>query len=136
MFYKLSDYAQKFNVTYRTAWNRFKAGKIPGAFFDETNHVCIPIKTLDVSCKKVAIYSNNRTQEEMLKNFCIINGFTIEESIIELNPNNKLNKLLCSTNWDILVVENKNIIAKDNFFLIENLLESKGQQILVIDKSK
>ena len=34
MRYKLSDYAKKFNVTYRTAWNRYKAGKIDNCKID------------------------------------------------------------------------------------------------------
>lgn len=28
---KLSEYANKNNITYKTAWNHFKAGKIPNA---------------------------------------------------------------------------------------------------------
>lgn len=28
---KLSEYAKKHNIQYRSAWNRFKAGKIPNA---------------------------------------------------------------------------------------------------------
>lgn len=48
MYYKLSDYSKMFNVTYRTAWNRFKSGKIKDAFMDNTNHVCIPKETMDM----------------------------------------------------------------------------------------
>lgn len=29
---KLSEYAKKLGVTYRTAWNMFKAGKIPNSY--------------------------------------------------------------------------------------------------------
>jgi predicted site-specific integrase-resolvase len=149
MFYKLSDYALKFNVTYRTAWNRFKAGKIPGAFFDETNHVCIPIKTLDISCKKVAIYSrvsgndakdNLERQEDRLKNFCITNGYTISHTIKEvasgMNDNRpKLIKLLQVNDWDVLVVEHKDRLTRFGFNYIETLLETKGKQILVVNNS-
>ena len=40
MYYiKLSDYAKKFGITYRTAWNRYKRGKFPDAIKDETGHV-------------------------------------------------------------------------------------------------
>ncbi len=28
---KLSEYAKKNSISYKTAWNHFKAGKIPGA---------------------------------------------------------------------------------------------------------
>ena len=36
---KLSDYAKKYGITYKTAWNRFKAGKIKGAYKDETEKI-------------------------------------------------------------------------------------------------
>ena len=44
MRYKLSDYAKKFNVTYRTAWNRYKAGKIDNCKIDDTGHEMIYFK--------------------------------------------------------------------------------------------
>ena len=51
MYYKLSDYAKKFNITYRTAWNRYKAGKINNCYIDKTGHVCIKVEELDNSKK-------------------------------------------------------------------------------------
>ena len=32
---RLKDYAKEQGIQYRTAWNRYKAGKITGAFQDE-----------------------------------------------------------------------------------------------------
>ena len=43
---KLSDYAKKYGVTYRTAFNRYNAGKLEGAIRDETNHICVPVEYL------------------------------------------------------------------------------------------
>jgi predicted site-specific integrase-resolvase len=107
MYYKLSDYAKKFNVTYRTAWNRFKQGKIEGAFLDENNHVLIPINKFE-NKNKVIIYSrvsnsdrkdNLDRQSERLTNYTINNGYTIIDNIKEigsgLNDNRtKLTKIL------------------------------------------
>jgi len=39
---KLSEYAQRNGNKYRAAWNRFKAGKIEGAYLDESGHVVVP----------------------------------------------------------------------------------------------
>ena len=36
-YIQLRDYAKNHSVTYRTAWNRFNAGKIPNSFKDENN---------------------------------------------------------------------------------------------------
>ncbi len=139
MYYKLSDYAKKFNVTYRTAWNRFKAGKIKDAFIDDTNHVCIPIKTLDVTNKKIIIYSRTLDKAEVLTNFAISNGYSISKVITELvsdiNDNRpKLLKLLSHYNeWDILLIENKNVITNFGFNMIETLLESIGKSIIIVN---
>ena len=43
---KLSDDAKKYGVTYRTAFNRFNAGKLPGAVKDAAGHICVPIEYL------------------------------------------------------------------------------------------
>jgi predicted site-specific integrase-resolvase len=44
---KLSQYADLHGVTYRTAWNRYKRGKIPNARMDDTGHVVINRVTED-----------------------------------------------------------------------------------------
>ena len=38
----LRDYAKDHGVEYQTAWNRWKAGKIPSAYKDEFGRILIP----------------------------------------------------------------------------------------------
>jgi putative resolvase len=57
MYEKLSDYAKRYNVTYRTAWNRYKKGKIEGAIEDNTGHIIIPIKESKNETNNVALYA-------------------------------------------------------------------------------
>lgn len=148
MYYKLSDYAKKFNVTYRTAWNRYKQGKIDGAFIDETNHILIPINKFE-NKNKVIIYSrvsnsdrkdNLDRQSERLVNYAINNGYTVVDTIKEvgsgLNDNRKkLVKLLKENNYDILLVENKDRLTRFGFNYIETLLNNNGKEIIVVNKS-
>jgi predicted site-specific integrase-resolvase len=148
MYYKLSDYAKKFNVTYRTAWNRYKQGKIDGAFLDETNHVLIPVNKFE-NKNKVIIYSrvsnsdrkdNLDRQSERLVNYAINNGYTIIDTVKEigsgLNDNRKkLVKLLKENNYDILLVENKDRLTRFGFNYIETLLNNNGKEIIVVNKS-
>jgi len=42
-YIKLSQYAQMNSCTYRTAWNRFKEGKIKNAYKDDTVIISIII---------------------------------------------------------------------------------------------
>ena len=58
MYFKLGDYAKKFNVTYRTAWNRFNKGLIENAFKDELGNILIHIKSIETNkYTKVALYA-------------------------------------------------------------------------------
>ena len=151
MYYKLSDYAKKFNVTYRTAWNRYKAGKIDNAFIDNTGHVAIPIATIESnSIKRVALYarvSSNEMKENLdrqldrITNFAISNGFQINYSFKEIgsglnDSRNKLISLLNKDGWDILIVENKDRLTRFGFNYIETLLNKMGKQILVINSNE
>lgn len=46
----LSEYAKHHRVTYRTAWNRFKAGKIEGAVQLPSGRIFIPDPVFHVIC--------------------------------------------------------------------------------------
>lgn len=146
--YKLSDYAEKYKVSYRTAWNRFKLGKIKNAFKDENGSIYI--NEIDNENKNnVAIYarvSNNDRKESLnkqldrLTNFAINNGYCINESIKEigsgLNDNRKqLKKLLLKDNWNILIVENKDRLTRFGFNYIETLLNKQGKKIIVVNNT-
>jgi predicted site-specific integrase-resolvase len=147
MYYKLSDYAKKFNVTYRTAWNRYKAGKIDNCFIDKTGHVCIKVPEFD-NGKKAAIYSrvsnsdrkdNLDRQSERMVNYCINNGYDIIYNIKEigsgLNDHRpKLIKLLQQNDWDALIVENKDRLTRFGFNYIEKLLTLNNKKILVVNR--
>lgn len=50
---KLSEYAEKNSVTYRTAWNWFKAGKIPHARKSDSGGIVVD--------------ENEGTREELIK---------------------------------------------------------------------
>ena len=39
---KLSEYAKRLGVTYRTAWEWFRKGKIKGAFKTESGAIIVP----------------------------------------------------------------------------------------------
>lgn len=53
---KLSEYAKINNVTYRTAWNRYKSGLIPGAYKNEFGTIIVP--EIDTRPEKIVTYSD------------------------------------------------------------------------------
>ena len=148
MYYKLSDYALKFNVTYRTAWNRYKQGKIKGAFMDETGHVCIPLPTVDDGThKKAVLYArvsshamkeNLHRQMDRLKDYAAANGYKVlaEKQEIASGLNDKRNhliKLLQRDDWDTLIVENKDRLTRFGFNYLETLLTKANKKLVVMN---
>ena len=57
-YIKLSEYAKLNSIVYKTAWNRFKAGKIPNAIKDEFGNVKIEVNQYEEieNMNRVAIY--------------------------------------------------------------------------------
>ncbi len=66
----LSDYAKENHIHYRTAWNAYKAGKIPGAFKNDFGKVLIPSdqdKAEHVVCYARVSSSMNRKEVGMIR---------------------------------------------------------------------
>lgn len=143
---KLSEYAKKHNIQYRSAWNRFKAGKIPNAIMFD-GHVVIE-DVSPFSTNNVVIYarvsssenkSNLEAQAERLKQYAIAKGYTIIQVIKEVgsgvNDNRKqLQKLFSSDeDWAILIVEHKDRLTRFGFNYIDALMTKMGKRIEVVN---
>lgn len=57
----LSDYAKENHIHYRTAWNAYKAGKIPGAFKNDFGKILIP--TVQDKAEHVRVSSSVKRKE-------------------------------------------------------------------------
>ena len=147
-YIQLRDYAKNHSVTYRTAWNRFHAGKIPNSFKDENNNILIEVITeKNIDLLKVAIYArvsshqnraNLDTQVTRLKEYSMARGYQIVEVVKEVesgvNDNRKkLKKLLESDSWGTLIVEHKDRLTRFGFNYIEILLNKEGRKIEVVN---
>ena len=148
---KLSEYAKRHGVTYRTVWNKFKEGKIPNAYKDEFGNILVKIETpKETLSKKVAIYarvssnenkSNLNSQAERLKNYAIAKGYRITHIVKEVgsgvNDNRKkLLKLLQKNDYGILIVEHKDRLTRFGFNFIKTLLEDKGVKVEVVNEAE
>lgn len=132
---KLSEYAKLHSVTYTTAWNWFKDGKIPNAKQMPTGTVVIFDEKLNDAEEHTIIYcrvsssknkSNLETQAERLVKFCEANGWIINQVVKEcasgLNENRpKLLKILSERKATRLVVEHKDRLTRFGFKYIETL---------------
>lgn len=143
---KLSHYANERGITYRTAWEHFRLGKIDGAYKDDTGHVVIPDST-PLVVPRAGIYarvssSENKAtldaQAERLIQYATARGWQIVEVVKEVgsgvnDQRKKLEHLLQGASWNILLVEHKDRLTRFGFHHFDTLLPLLGKRIEVVN---
>lgn len=143
----LKQYSQDHGVTYRTAWNRFKLGKIEGAFQDEFGKILIPDNTIAdpcVICYARVSSSENKgnldRQAERLVAFANAKGYTVKEVVKEcgsgLNDSRRgLLRVLNRPGVTRIIVEHKDRLTRFGFVYLEQWMKSRGCSIEVINEA-
>ena len=144
---KLSDWAKKQGVCYRSAWNYFRTGQIPGAFRLPSGAIIVPDERAMHRAEFVVTYArvnssenknNLQAQSQRLIDFCNANGWQTHLNIKEvgsgLNENRrKLEKVLKDGIATKIVVEHKDRLCRFGFNYINLFCESIGCKIIVIN---
>lgn len=146
---KLSEYADQHDIGYRAAWNRYKAGKINGAWQDEfgTIHVPDPVKVPDTYENAVVIYArvsdskqkeNLDRQAERCVDWAIKQGLHVVEVVKEVgsgvsDTRPKLHKLLKQSHYSTIIVEHKDRLTRFGFSWFETLLGTTGKRVMVMN---
>ena len=133
---KLSEYAKKNSISYRTAWRHFQLGLIPnarqlpsGSIVIEEEYSQEPIEEYTVIYARVSSSENKpnlESQAERLEHFCAVKGWKVSEVVKEcasgLNDNRpKLMKILNDRKATRLVVEHKDRLTRFGFNYIKTL---------------
>jgi len=146
---KLSDYALKIGISYRTAWRWYKSGRLKGYQVD-TGTIIITEPLPDVITpveEKVAIYirvsasenkDNLETQAKRLMDYCAAKGYQVALCVKEIgsgvnDTRPKLLKLITDPTIKTIVVEHKDRLTRFGFNYIEKLLTMQGRRIEVIN---
>lgn len=146
---KLSSYAKKQGVCYRTAWNHYKKGLIVGAYTLPSGTIIVPDKAASDKKQIVAIYarvssSENKTnldrQADRLVSYCLAKGYKVEKVVKEvgsgLNDNRKkLIGLLLDDSISIIVVEHGDRFSRFGRNFIELLLLKQGRVLEIVNKA-
>ena len=143
---KLSSYAKKLGISYKTAWRYWKDGKLDayqlptGTIIVNENPgrnqgVCIYARVSSAENKK-----NLDSQAARLTEYCIAKGYRIHKVIKEVgsgvNDNRrKLNALLNDDNYALIVVEHKARLTRFGFNYIRLLLQKTGKDIEVVNEA-
>lgn len=142
----LKKYAVDHGIKYRAAWNRYKAGKIPGAFKDEFGKILIkediPDRPLKVACYARVSSSQNKDnlerQANRLVDYANAVGFQVALLVKEVgsglnDQRPKLTKLLNDIELTHIIVEHKDRLTRFGFNYIENWMASRQCTIIVIN---
>jgi predicted site-specific integrase-resolvase len=145
---KLSEWAKLQGITYKTAWNWFKAGTLPvKALKTATGTILVEPALLTSESKSAWVYARVSSPEkkgdlgrqaERCIAFCLANGWTVETVVKEIasgmNDNRpKLKKLLASKPSRI-VVEHKDRLTRFGFGYFEQLLPMVGCELVVMHR--
>lgn len=144
-FLKLSEYARKNSITYQTAWNHFKSGKIPNARQLPTGTVVIDETQQAQVNDYVVIYarvsgsenkSNLDAQADRLIQYCEASGLTVSEVVKECasgldDSRPKLSKIFQDRKATKIVVEHKDRLTRFGYHYIELLYPEC--EIIVVD---
>jgi predicted site-specific integrase-resolvase len=146
MKYKISQYAKKYNVTYRTVWNWIKQNKLQIQRTDTNRIIIVEDEDKNIN-DNVAIYArvsssenknNLSKQRERLENYCAAKGYKIIKSVEEigsgLNDNRKkLESLLLDESIKKIVVEHSDRFSRFGMNYITLLLKMQGREIEIIN---
>ena len=143
---KLSDYAKKLGISYKTAWRYFKQGNLD-AYQTHTGTIIVEDDIPEDRKMKAAIYcrvsslenkDNLERQKQRLLDYCSAKGYKVEKIITEIgsgiNDNRKqwIN-LLKDKTINIIVVEHKDRFTRFGFNAYKVLLNNEKRNIEVIN---
>lgn len=144
---KLSQFAKKNSITYQTAYNMFKTGKLKckqlptGTIIveDEKENNKKEYNIVYARVSSAENKSNLETQANRVSNFCLAKGWVVNEIIKEvgsgLNDNRKLlQKMLSDGKATRIIIEHQDRLTRFGFNYIKTLLKHIGCEIVVINE--
>jgi putative resolvase len=142
---RLSAYARKMGVSYKTAYRWWKAGKLD-AYQLETGTVIVREPEQKQGTPSVALYARVSSadqkedlerQMQRLKDYAASRGYQVKKTVSDLasglnDHRPKLMKLLTDLSINVIVVEHRDRLTRFGFNYIEQLMQTQGRRIEVI----
>jgi putative resolvase len=137
---KLSDYARQVGVTYKTAWQWWKAGQLD-AYQLPTGTIIV--REPQTAASGVALYARVSSadqkddavrQMQRLRDYAAARGYRVVAEVIEIasglnDERPKLQKLLTDRRVGVLVVEHRDRLTRFGYGYIATLLEHQGRRV-------
>jgi len=142
---RLSVYAKKMGVTYKTAFRWWKAGRLD-AYQMDTGTIIVrePAPVQEVTT--VALYARVSSAEQKedldrqmqrLKDYAASHGYQVSKMVSELasglnDKRPKLMKLLTDASVGMIVIEHRDRLTRFGFHSSEQLMQMQGRRLEVI----
>jgi putative resolvase len=146
---KLSAWAKKQGISYRTAWRWFKEGTLP-VIAEQTKTGTILIVDEVETPNSVAIYARVSSSDQKkdldqqiarLVLFANQNGLAVTHTIPEIGSGlnghrPKLMKLLTNSNIKIILVEHRDRLMRFGAEYVESALAAQGRKLMIADTTE
>ncbi len=146
---KLSTWAKKQGISYRTAWRWFKEGKLP-VEVEQTATGTILVKEVKPPANQVAIYARVSSVDQKndldrqisrLVLFANSQKWVVAETIAEIGSalnghRPKLKKLLLKSEVKIILVEHNDRLMHFGLEYLVSALAAQGRQLVVVDSGE
>jgi hypothetical protein len=126
-YIKLSEYAKKNGICYKTAYNHWNKGMLRGKKL-ETGTILIET---DQSVGKCVIYSTEELFNTDMIKLATNQGFSVSDVIVEKSNSIKFNDILADTSIKTILMDLKNSKQIDNIYSIKVLLESNSRTLKI-----
>ena len=147
---KLSEWAKQQGITYKTAWNWYKMGKLPVRARQMPTGTIIVYPEAAAERTKVTIYARVSSadqkedlsrQSARLRDYASGNGWTVAAVVDEVGSGvngrrKKLLKLLSDPAVGTILVEHRDRLARFGVEYMEAALLSQGRSIIVADETE
>ena len=140
---KLSVYAKQVGVTYKTAWQWWKAGQLD-AYQLPTGTVIVrepiaPVQgvALYARVSSAARRDDAERQMQRLREYAAARGYQVQAEVTEIasglnDERPKLKKLLTNPKIGVLVVEHRDRLTRFGYGYIATLFEQQGRRVEAI----
>ena len=143
---KLSTWAKKQGISYRTAWRWFKEGKLP-VEVEQMATGTILVKEKEILENRVVIYARVSSADQKndldrqisrLVLFANSQKWVVVETVVEIGSalnghRPKLKKLLSNSEVKIIIVEHKDRLVRFGIDYLESALAAQGRKLIVVD---
>jgi len=145
---KLSHWAKKQGILYRTAWLMFNRGELPLAYKLPSGTIIVPEENLIIKQDYVITYArvsssenkiNLESQSNRLISYCNANGWKTDENIKEIgsglnDKRKKLLKILSEGKVTKLVVEHRDRLSRFGSSYIDTLCKHINCEVIYVNQ--